>query len=130
MQIQPCALPTICENIVAVKEASGNFSQIMHIIKHRPKDFLVISGDDIVTLPIIASGGDGVISVIANAWPKDFAEMVRQALKGNYAEARKLHYKLTDITDLVFSDGSPGGIKAALKLWVYAKITYDCPLCR
>lgn len=104
-----------CENIMAIKEASGNMAQIMHIIKHRPKDFLVISGDDMITLPILASGGDGVISVVANAWPKDFAEMTRQALKGNYAEARKLHYKLTDITELLFADGSPGGIKAALE---------------
>jgi 4-hydroxy-tetrahydrodipicolinate synthase len=105
-----------CENIMGIKEASGNFSQIMKIIKHRPKGFMVISGDDLITLPILASGGDGVISVVANAWPKDFSEMVRQALKGNYTEAAKLHYKLTDITDLIFSDGSPGGIKAALEI--------------
>jgi len=104
------------ENIVATKEASGNFTQIMHIIKHKPKDFQVISGDDLVTLPILASGGDGVISVVANAFPKDFSEMTRQALKGNFAEARKLHYKLTEIIDLLFVDGSPGGIKAALEV--------------
>jgi len=104
------------ENIAAIKEASGNMGQIMHIIKRRPKDFLVISGDDLITLPILASGGNGVISVIANAWPKDFSEMTRQALKGNFAEARRLHYKLTDITDLVFADGNPGGIKAALEI--------------
>jgi 4-hydroxy-tetrahydrodipicolinate synthase len=105
-----------CENIIGIKEASGNMTQIMHIIKHRPKDFLVISGDDGITLPILACGGDGVISVVANAWPKDFSEMVRQALKGNYTEARKLHYKLTDIIELLFADGSPGGIKAALSM--------------
>lgn len=104
------------DNIIAIKEASGNFAQIMKIIKHRPKGFLVISGDDLITLPILASGGDGVISVIANAWPKDFSEMTRQALKGNFTEAAKLHYKLTDITDLLFTDGSPGGIKAALDI--------------
>lgn len=116
------------ENIVAVKEASGNMAQIMHIIKHRPKDFLVISGDDMITLPIIASGGDGVISVIANAWPKDFAEMTRQALKGNMAEARKLHYKLTDITDLIFADGNPGGIKAALEIMDICQNNLRLPL--
>lgn len=103
-------------NIIGVKEASGNFAQVMNIIKNRPKGFLVISGDDLITLPIIACGGDGVISVVANAYPKDFSEMTRQSLKGNYEDARKLHYKLTTITNLLFSDGSPGGIKAALKI--------------
>jgi 4-hydroxy-tetrahydrodipicolinate synthase len=104
------------DNIIGVKEASGNFAQIMQIIKYKPKDFLVISGDDLITLPMIACGANGVISVIANAWPKDFSEMTRQALKGNFAEAAKLHYKLTDITDLLFTDGSPGGVKAALEI--------------
>ncbi|HTB05892.1 MAG TPA: 4-hydroxy-tetrahydrodipicolinate synthase [Bacteroidia bacterium] len=104
------------DNIIGTKEASGNFTQVMDIIKRRPKDFLVISGDDLITLPMIASGGDGVISVVANAFPKDFSEMTRQALKGNFEEARKLHYKLTDITNLLFADGNPGGIKAALEI--------------
>ncbi len=116
------------ENIIGVKEASGNMGQIMSIIKHRPKDFMVISGDDLITLPIIASGGDGVISVVANAWPKDFSEMVRQALKGNYAEARKLHYKLTDITEMLFADGSPGGIKAALEIMGICQNNLRLPL--
>ncbi|MGP8214896.1 MAG: 4-hydroxy-tetrahydrodipicolinate synthase [Bacteroidia bacterium] len=109
-------LASECENITGVKEASGNLGQIMRIIKYKPKDFQVISGDDLITLPLIAAGADGVISVVANAFPKDFSEMTRQALKGNFAEARKLHYKLTDITDLLFADGSPGGIKAALEI--------------
>ena len=104
------------ENIIGIKEASGNMGQIMRIIKYKPKDFCVISGDDAITLPILASGGDGVISVVANAFPKDFSEMVRLGLKGNFTEARKLHYKLTDITDLLFADGNPGGIKAALEI--------------
>jgi 4-hydroxy-tetrahydrodipicolinate synthase len=104
------------KNIIGIKEASGNFAQVMNIIKYRPKGFLVISGDDLITLPIIACGGDGVISVVANAYPKDFSEMTRQSLKGNYDEARKLHYKLTTITNLLFADGSPGGVKAALKI--------------
>jgi 4-hydroxy-tetrahydrodipicolinate synthase len=104
------------ENISAIKEASGNMGQIMHILKYKPKEFQVISGDDLVTLPIIALGGEGVISVVANAFPKDFSEMTRQALKGNFAEARKLHYKLTEIIDLLFADGSPGGIKAVLEI--------------
>lgn len=104
------------KNIIGIKEASGNFGQIMNILKNRPKNFLVISGDDLITLPLIACGADGVISVVANAYPKDFSEMTRQALAGNFDEARKLHYKLTNITNLLFADGSPGGVKAALKM--------------
>jgi 4-hydroxy-tetrahydrodipicolinate synthase len=104
------------KNIIGIKEASGNFAQVMNIIKNRPKNFLVISGDDLITLPIIACGGDGVISVVANAYPKDFSEMTRQALAGNYEVARTLHYKLTAITNLLFADGSPAGVKAALKI--------------
>ena len=99
------------KNIFAVKEASGNFDQIMKIIKYKPKDFLMISGDDLITLPIVASGGDGVISVIANALPKDFSEMVRLALAGNYVDARKLHYKIDEFTRLIFEDGNPAGVK-------------------
>lgn len=104
------------KNIIAVKEASGNLEQCMKIIKDRPKDFLVISGDDALTLPIIASGGDGVISVVANAFPKDFSEMVRLALKNEIVKAQKLHYKLFDIIGLLFVDGNPAGVKCAMKL--------------
>ena len=104
------------KNIIGIKEASGNLEQCMKIIKYRPKDFLVISGDDSLTLPILACGGDGVISVVANAFPKDFSEMTRQAIAGDFVKARKLHYKLTDITEQLFADGNPGGIKAALDI--------------
>ncbi len=104
------------KNIVATKEASGNMEQIMKIIKNCPKDFLVISGDDNLTLPIIAAGGHGVISVVANAFPKDYSEMVRLSLKHKFSEAQKLHYGLIDITDQLFADGNPGGIKYALSL--------------
>ena len=104
------------KNIFAVKEASGNFDQIMKIIKHKPKDFLVISGDDLITLPIIASGGDGVISVIANAFPKEFSEMTRQALSGNYPQAQKLHYKVDEFTRLIFADGNPAGVKCLMEM--------------
>jgi len=103
------------KNIVAMKEASGNFEQIMTIINHRPKDFLLISGDDLITLPIMACGGDGVISVLANACPRDFSQMVRLCLAGKFSEARKLHYKLMRLTQLLFADGSPGGVKIALE---------------
>jgi 4-hydroxy-tetrahydrodipicolinate synthase len=104
------------KNIIGTKEASGNMEQCMKIIKNRPKDFLVISGDDNLTLPLMASGADGVISVVANAYPGDFSEMVRQALKGDYQKAKALHYKTFEITEQLFADGSPGGIKAALSI--------------
>jgi 4-hydroxy-tetrahydrodipicolinate synthase len=104
------------KNIIATKEASGNIEQIMKVIKNRPKGFMVISGDDNLTLPIIAAGGHGVISVVANAFPKDYSEMVRLSLKHRFDEAQKLHYGLVDITDQLFADGNPGGIKYALSL--------------
>ncbi|TAL63124.1 MAG: 4-hydroxy-tetrahydrodipicolinate synthase [Bacteroidetes bacterium] len=103
-------------NIIAVKEASGNMDQMMQIIKHKPKDFLVISGDDLITLPIIASGGEGVISVIANAFPHEFSEMTRQSLAGNFENARKFHYTLDEFTRLIFADGNPSGVKCVLNM--------------
>lgn len=118
------------KNIIAIKEASGNLEQCMKIIKYRPKDFLVISGDDLLTLPIIASGGDGVISVVANAFPKDFSEMTRQILSGNVKEAQRLHYKLTDITEQLFADGNPAGIKEALELLGICQANLRLPLVR
>lgn len=103
-------------NIIAVKEASGNLEQCMTIIENKPKDFLVISGDDNLTLPLLACGADGVISVVANAFPKDFSDMVRSGLKGDFATARKLHYKTFEITQQLFADGNPGGVKHVLQL--------------
>jgi 4-hydroxy-tetrahydrodipicolinate synthase len=103
-------------NIVATKEASGNMEQIMKIIKNKPKHFMVISGDDNLTLPIIAAGGVGVISVVAQAYPKQYSDMVRLCLAHKFEEAKKLHYSLIDITDQLFADGNPGGIKFALSL--------------
>ncbi len=88
--------------------------QIMKVIAHRPKNFLVISGDDNLTLPLLAAGADGVISVVANAYPKRFSEMIRFCLKGNFEKARKLHYSLMFFTEQLFADGNPGGIKFAL----------------
>jgi len=105
-----------CQNIVGIKEASGNFDQIFQVIKNRPKDFLVLSGDDGITLPLLASGADGVISVTANAYPKEFSEMVRLGLAGNYMPARVIHYQLVDFSNALFADGSPAGIKAALEI--------------
>ena len=102
------------KNIIAIKEASGNIEQCMKIIKHRPDNFLIISGDDNLTLPLIASGADGVISVVANAYPQDFSDMVRFALVHDFNKAQKLHYKLMDITEQLFADGNPGGVKVVL----------------
>ncbi|MGB4773578.1 MAG: 4-hydroxy-tetrahydrodipicolinate synthase, partial [Daejeonella sp.] len=104
------------ENIIAVKEASGNFDQFTKIIKDKPEGFLFISGDDPVTLPLIAMGAVGVISVVANALPGMMSTMVRMCLDGKFIEAQPLHYSLTEITNLFFTDGNPAGVKAALKL--------------
>src|SRR5436190_17082402 len=103
-----------CQNIIGTKEASGDFGQIMQIIKNKPKDFMVISGDDLITLPMIACGGSGVISVVANAYPQAFSEMVRLCLAGRFNEASSLHYKYTDIINSLFTEGSPSGVKAYL----------------
>jgi 4-hydroxy-tetrahydrodipicolinate synthase len=100
----------------------------MKIIKYRPKDFLLISGDDALTLPILACGGDGVISVVANAFPKDFSEMTRQMLEGNLKDAQKLHYKLTDIIEQLFADGNPAGIKHVLELMKICSSNVRLPL--
>ena len=103
-------------NIVGIKEASGNMEQIMNLIANKPEDFLVISGDDALTLPHIAVGGDGVISVVANAFPKRFSEIVTWALNGNLKLARQKHYELLEIIHYLFKDGNPAGIKYILKL--------------
>ena len=102
------------KNIIGVKEASGNMEQCMFIIKDKPKDFLVISGDDAITLPLIGAGADGVISVLANAYPKIFSDMVRFALDNKFPKAQQLHYQLLDLIPLLFSEGNPAGIKCAL----------------
>jgi 4-hydroxy-tetrahydrodipicolinate synthase len=103
-----------CQSIFATKEASGNFELISQILRDKPADFMVISGDDPITLPLIAAGAAGVISVVANAFPAEFSEMVRLCLKGDYQKARPLHYKYLEITAALFAEGSPAGIKACL----------------
>jgi len=102
------------ENIAGIKEASGLMEQCMHIIRDKPKDFLVISGDDHIVLPLIACGMDGVISVAANCFPKEFSEMTRRCLAGDYETARQLHYKCLEGNDLLFEENNPGGAKAFL----------------
>lgn len=102
------------ENIVAVKEASGDLELSMEIIKNRPEGFLLLSGDDLLTLPLIACGADGVISVAAHVFPKDFSDMVNMSLKGDFESARALHYKQKELMCLIFEDGNPAGVKSAL----------------
>jgi 4-hydroxy-tetrahydrodipicolinate synthase len=102
------------ENIVAVKEASGSMEQIMDIIANKPKGFMVISGDDAITLPILTVGGDGVISVVGNAFPAQFSKMVNAGLADESDTAREMHYKILPIISLLFAEGNPGGIKESL----------------
>jgi len=116
------------KNIVAIKEASGNFAQIMEIIKQKPKNFQVISGDDGITLPMIALGASGVISVVANAFPREFSAMVAHALKGEFAKATVLHYKLLDIINALFEEGSPSGVKAVLEILKISRNNVRLPL--
>jgi 4-hydroxy-tetrahydrodipicolinate synthase len=110
-----CRLAADCRNIIGTKEASGNFDQFNQIMRDKPADFMLISGDDPVALPMIALGAVGVISVIGNAIPLSFSEMIRLCLKGDFKHAQELHLKMVEFTRLVFEEGNPAGIKAALK---------------
>lgn len=103
-----------CDNIVAVKEASGSLEQVDEIIKNKPDGFDVISGDDALTFPMIACGAVGVISVIGNALPKEFSRMIRLEKNGEIDSARKIHHRFTDLFNLLFVDGNPAGVKAML----------------
>lgn len=105
-----------CDNIAGVKEASGDITQIMKIIRGKPESFNVISGDDMLTLPVIAAGGAGVISVLANAFPAATAELVSNALKNNYKTAREIQFKYLEIIELLFTEGNPAGVKAMLAI--------------
>lgn len=104
------------ENVIAIKEASNILEQIMQIIKHKPKDFSVLSGEDSLTLPIITAGGDGVIAVISNEVPKEYAEMTRAALKGDLKKAQEIHYKLFDLMKANFFESNPIPVKTALAM--------------
>ena len=116
------------KNIIAMKEASGNFEQFNKIIKDKPADFLFISGDDPITLPLIAMGAVGVISVIGNALPGIFSTMVRMCLDGKFIEAQPLHHSLTEFTSLCFVEGNPGGVKSAMKQLGICNDTMRMPL--
>lgn len=121
-------IATECKNIFATKEACGNFDQVNYIIKNKPADFMVISGDDPITLPMIACGAEGLISVVANAYPEDYSNMVRLCLEGKFEEAKPLHYKYTDIIASMFTEGSPSGVKAYLSEMGLCQNTFRLPV--
>ena len=110
-----CRLAHDCKNIIGTKEASGSFDQFNQIMRDKPADFLLISGDDPIALPMISIGAVGVISVLGNALPKQLSDMIRLCLKGDYTTALPAHLSLLEITRLLFSEGNPAGVKAALK---------------
>ncbi|WP_374548470.1 4-hydroxy-tetrahydrodipicolinate synthase [Flavobacterium sp.] len=116
------------KNIVGIKEAAGDIVQAMKLIQNKPKDFLVISGDDMITLPMVLAGGAGVISVIGEGFPKKFSDMVRLGLNKRVDEAYKLHYLLADSIDLIFEQGNPAGIKEVFKSLGLAENTVRLPL--
>jgi 4-hydroxy-tetrahydrodipicolinate synthase len=117
-----------CDNIVAVKEASGDMAQIMRIIKGKPENFLVVSGDDMLTIPVIAAGGSGVISVLANAYPAICSELVNNALKNNFKSAREIQFSLLEAIELLFADGNPSGVKAFMSLMNLCQNNLRLPL--
>lgn len=115
-------------NIVGIKEASGNFEQCMEIISKKPKNFQVISGEDALALPFISAGMTGIISVTANAFPKEVSSMINFCLKGDFKKAREIHYKLLPFSNAIFEEGSPSGIKAALEIMGYSQNHLRLPL--
>src|SRR5438105_11731492 len=117
-----------CENIVAIKEASGNLTQIMEILRERPKNFCVLSGDDAVTLPLIALGGKGIVSVASNEIPDLMSRMTELALAGNWSEARALHYRLLPLMEINFIESSPGPVKAAMAMMGLLEENFRLPL--
>lgn len=116
------------QNIIGIKEAAGDIVQAMKLIQNKPKDFLVISGDDMITLPMVLAGGSGVISVIGEGFPKEFSEMVRLGLQGKVKEAYRLHYILADSIDMIFEQGNPAGIKEVFKHLGISENTVRLPL--
>lgn len=117
-----------CENIVAIKEASGNLSQIMGILRERPANFSVLSGDDAVTLPLIALGGEGIVSVASNEIPDLMSRMTNLALAGNWDEARELHYRILPLMEVNFIESSPGPVKAAMAIMGLLEENFRLPM--
>jgi 4-hydroxy-tetrahydrodipicolinate synthase len=121
-------LATDFKNIVAIKEAAGDIVQAMKLIQGKPEGFLVISGDDMVTLPMVLAGGSGVISVIGEGFPRQFSDMVRLGLERKVDEAYKIHYQLADVIDMIFEQGNPAGIKEIHKTLGLSENTVRLPL--
>ncbi|MCU0460676.1 MAG: 4-hydroxy-tetrahydrodipicolinate synthase [Bacteroidales bacterium] len=117
-----------CDNIIAVKEASGDLAQIMRIIKGKPGNFMVISGDDMLIIPVIAAGGSGVISVLANAYPSECNEIVSNAMNNNFKAARDAHFRFIEAIELLFADGNPSGIKAFMSIMDLCQNNLRLPL--
>lgn len=116
------------DKILGVKEASGDHAQVTKLLSERPQDFLVISGDDAFTLPLMALGGDGVVSVIGNGYPRMISSLVNAALKGDYETSRKLHFRLSPMIKAIFKEGNPAGIKAAMNIHNYCDNVLRLPL--
>jgi len=116
------------KNIVAIKEAAGDMIQALRLIKDKPKDFLVISGDDMIALPMVLAGGAGVITVIGQAFPKEFSEMIRLGLNGKVNDANKIHYLFMDCIDMIFEQGNPAGIKQVFQSLGITENTVRLPL--
>ncbi len=117
-----------CPNIIGIKEASGNIAQVMQILRNKPEKFIVISGDDSLTYPMLTLGASGVISVIANALPKEMSSMVKYAMKGDLKKALPLHYKMLPLMNAIFEEGNPAGIKALVEIEGYANNVLRMPL--
>lgn len=116
------------KNLIGIKEAAGDIVQAMKLIQHKPKDFLIISGDDMIALPIVLAGGSGVISVIGEGYPKEFSEMIRLGLNKKVEEAYVLHYKIMDSIDMIFEQGNPAGVKEIFKTLNLSENTVRLPL--
>jgi 4-hydroxy-tetrahydrodipicolinate synthase len=116
------------DNIVAIKEANGDMIHAMQLLKNKPKDFLVLSGDDMIALPMVLAGGSGVISVIAQGFPKEFSEMIRLGLNRKVDDAFKLQYQFSDCIDMIFEQGNPAGIKQVFQSLGIAENTVRLPL--
>ncbi|WP_395077359.1 4-hydroxy-tetrahydrodipicolinate synthase [Flavobacterium sp.] len=116
------------KNLIGIKEAAGDIVQAMKLIQHKPKDFLIISGDDMIALPIVLAGGSGVISVIGEGYPKEFSEMIRLGLNKKVEEAYILHYKIMESIDMIFEQGNPAGVKEIFKTLNLSENTVRLPL--
>jgi 4-hydroxy-tetrahydrodipicolinate synthase len=114
--------------IMAVKEASGNFEQVMEVLRDRPDNFLLVSGDDSISLPIISAGGDGVVSVIGNAYPSLMSTLAKAALSGDYEKAREIHYRLFPMMKAIFKEGNPAGVKASMEIQGWIENVLRLPL--